>query len=88
MRISVIIFILIAFFTKGSAQRFVEPENMKSFNVTVNHNDYTVKTQMLKDHKKLNVNPDLTYSWYSSQKIMETKGGFDGKLIHGYYKAF
>ena len=83
-----IIILLLSFSQLSFSQRFVEPENMKSFNVTVNFNDYTVKTQMLKDHKKIDVNPDLTYSWYTSQKIIETKGGFDGKLIHGYYKAF
>lgn len=72
----------------GFSQRFVEPDKMKSFNVTVNYPDYTVKTQMLKDPKKFTPDVDLTYHWYTAQKIMETKGGFDGKLLHGYYKSF
>jgi len=70
------------------AQRFVEPDKMKSFNITVNYENYTVKTQMLKDSKKITPNVNLTYHWYTSQKIMETKGGYDGKLLHGYYHSF
>lgn len=83
----------ILFFTLYSinilfAQKAVEPDKMKSFNITVNFDSYTVKTQMLKDNKALKTNPDLTYCWYSNQKLIETKGGFDGKLIHGFYKSF
>jgi hypothetical protein len=70
------------------AQRFVEPDKMKSFNITVNYETYTIKTQMLKDPKKFTPDVNLTYHWYTSQKIMETKGGFDGKLLHGYYHSF
>lgn len=82
-------FILIHFlFGTLLAQKYIEPENMKQFNITVNYDDYTVKTQMLKQAKNIKVSNDLTYMWYSSQKIMETKGGFEGKLIHGYYTSF
>jgi hypothetical protein len=48
---------------------------MKSFNITFNYPDYTVKTQMLKEPKKIKPEPDLSYHWYVSQKIMETKSG-------------
>ncbi len=70
------------------AQTFTEPSKIKSFNITVNFPDYTVKTQMLSHNKKLDAKSELTYMWYASQKIMETKGGFDGKLIHGSYRSF
>lgn len=75
-------------FSSLLAQKYIEPENMKQFNITVNYDDYTVKTQMLKQAKNIKVNNDLTYMWYASQKIMETKGGFEGKLIHGNYTSF
>lgn len=88
MRSFLYIFIFFSLFIKSVAQSFVEPDKMKSFNITVNYPDYTVKTQMLKDPKKIKLDPDLSYHWYISQKIMETKGGFDGKLLHGYYKSF
>lgn len=70
------------------AQNGVEPSKLKQFNITVNFDDYTVKTQMLSQNKKIDVDNDRVYLWYASQKIMETKGGYDGKLIHGTYRAF
>jgi antitoxin component YwqK of YwqJK toxin-antitoxin module len=70
------------------SQKFVEPDKQKQFNITVNYDDYTVKTQMLSANKEIKINNTKTYLWYGSQKIMETKGGFDGKLIHGKYNSF
>lgn len=70
------------------AQKFIEPDKQKQFNITVNYEDYTVKTQMLSQPKDIVVKNDKTYMWYSSQKILDTKGGYDGKLIHGKYNAF
>ncbi len=70
------------------SQRFIEPEDIKAFNITVNYPDYTVKTQMLKTPKKISAQAEQTYHWYTNQTIMETKGGFDGKLLHGYYRSF
>ncbi|WP_317897807.1 toxin-antitoxin system YwqK family antitoxin [Aurantibacillus circumpalustris] len=61
---------------------------MKQFNITINFDDYTVKTQMLSHAKDISVNNDRTYMWYAAQKIIETKGGYDGKLIHGTYRSF
>jgi antitoxin component YwqK of YwqJK toxin-antitoxin module len=70
------------------SQKFVEPDKQKQFNITVNYEDYTIKTQMLSVNKDIKINNDRTYLWYGSQKIMETKGGFDGKLIHGKFNVF
>ena len=69
-------------------QSFTEPSKMKQFNITVNFDDYTVKTQMLSQNKNIRPDNERVYMWYTSQKIMETKGGFDGKLIHGSYRSF
>lgn len=70
------------------SQKYIEPDKLKQFNVTVNYEDNTVKTQMLSHNKDIKVNNERTYMWYASQKIMETKGGYEGKLIHGKYAAF
>lgn len=70
------------------AQKALEPDQIKTFNITVNYDDFTVKTQMLKDPKKIKVKNELVYLWFDSHKVIETRGGFDGKLIHGYYKSF
>lgn len=87
MKIPILSLILLLAFSV-CAQRFVEPDKMKAFNITVNYPDYTVKTQMLKEPKQFKPDVDLTYHWYTSQKIMETKGGYDGKLLHGTYRSF
>lgn len=70
------------------AQKFTEPDRIKTFNIVVNYDTYTVKTQMLKDCKKIHVLDDRSYLWCSANKIMETRAGYDGKLLHGYYKSF
>lgn len=71
------------------SQKFVEPDKQMQFNITVNHDDYTIKTQILsKNKEKIKVNNERVYMWYATQKIMETKGGFDGKLLHGKYNVF
>ncbi len=70
------------------SQKFVEPEKMKQFNIIVNADDCTIKTQILSHEENITAYNDRTYMWYSSQKIMETMGGFEGKLIHGKYRAF
>ena len=69
-------------------QKYTEPDKLKQFNITVNYDDYTVKTQMLSQSKTIKVNNELVYMWYGSQKIIETKGGYEGKLIHGKYTSF
>jgi antitoxin component YwqK of YwqJK toxin-antitoxin module len=81
-----LLLLTLTFVTK--AQKYVEPGKLKQFNVVVNYDDYTVKTKMLSQTKDLKVNNDLTYMWYASQKIIETKGGYEGKLIHGSYTSF
>lgn len=37
---------------------------------------------------KTRVNNDLTYYWYKSNQVLQTKGGYDGKLLHGAYAEF
>lgn len=81
-----LIFWLIGF--QFYAQKVVEPSEMKQFNITVNYDDYTVKTQILSYAKQFEPKTDLVYMWYGSQKVIETKGGYDGKLLHGFYTSF
>ena len=71
-----------------SAQKHVEPDKMKQFNIIVNQDEQIVKTQILKNPKKVHLNNDATYLWYTANQLVETKGGYDGKLVHGYYKSF
>jgi hypothetical protein len=84
------IFLLICIGTIYSlnSQSFDPPSKLKQFSITVNYDDYTVKTEMLAQPKAICLSNDRTYMWYATQRIMETKGGYDGKLIHGTYRAF
>lgn len=84
----VLLLILVGWHAHLAAQKYIEPAKLKHFNITVNFEDYTVKTQMLSTSKAIKPNNDLTYMWYAAQKLIETKGGYDGKLIHGTYKSF
>lgn len=84
----VILYLSLVCVTRFYSQKFTEPSKLKQFNITVNHEDCTIKTQMLCENKRITPNPELAYLWYSTQKIIETKGGFDGKLLHGYYRSF
>lgn len=61
---------------------------MTGFNITVNADDHIAKTRMLSAAQNIRISNDKVYMWYTSQKLIETRGGFDGKLIHGPYRSF
>jgi antitoxin component YwqK of YwqJK toxin-antitoxin module len=56
--------------------------------VVINQDEFTVKAGVLNDKVKINLCNVKSYKWYQAQKIMETKGGFSGKLLHGEYKEY
>lgn len=58
------------------------------YTVYVNYPDYTAKTDIFSKDKKIKVNEKLTYYWYSSNKIMETTGGYDGRILNGPFTSF
>jgi hypothetical protein len=73
---------------RSVADGYVEPDRIKHFHLTVNREDHTIKTEMLTADKNIDVVNEKTYLWYTSRKIMETKGGYGGKLIHGPYVSY
>lgn len=60
----------------------------ESSTIYLNYPDYTIKTDILSEKKKICTNENLTYYWYASNKVMETKGGYDGKILNGSYTSF
>ena len=60
----------------------------KTFTINISKKDTTIKADVLTD--KCNIKPDenLTYNWFASNKIISTKGGYDGHLLHGGYTSF
>ena len=55
---------------------------------TINTSNSTIKFEVLSNKESFHPEEALTYYWYSTNKILETKGGYDGKLLHGQYSCF
>ncbi len=54
----------------------------------INENDYSIVAEVLAKEKSIPSSADKEYYWYKSNSIMSTKGGYDGKLLHGQYSSF
>jgi antitoxin component YwqK of YwqJK toxin-antitoxin module len=64
------------------------PEKSKTYLVYVNYESYSVRAYVLRDNGRTEAQNAFTYFWYGANAIQQTRGGFDGKLLHGEYKAF
>ncbi|MCA6363623.1 MAG: toxin-antitoxin system YwqK family antitoxin [Bacteroidetes bacterium] len=60
----------------------------KTYTVYLNYPTYSVRASVLHHNGKIKPREGYTYFWFGSNAIHETQGGFDGKLLHGEYKAF
>lgn len=58
------------------------------YTVYINYPDYSVKTTVSNSKERIRVNESMTYYWYSANKIMQTKGDYDGKIVDGPYTSF
>lgn len=58
--------------------------------VILNHKDSIIYAHLLPDDesKKITASDKYWYNWYAQHDIKETRGGFDGKLLHGQYTEF
>lgn len=56
--------------------------------MVINLEASTQKFELPVKDVKTKVNNELTYHWYKSDRILQTKGGYDGKLLHGVYAEF
>lgn len=65
-----------------SAQGF----SVDEFQVVVNEPSFTRYFTILDKEKTLFVGNKRDYQWYKSNKVMTTKGGQGGRLLHGHYK--
>lgn len=72
-----------------TGQQYVEPSKLKTFSIIVNNDDHTIKSSMLNSKRKISTSDlNQNFMWYANHKIFETKGGYDGRLIHGEYRSF
>ena len=60
----------------------------KTYTVNIARRDTTIKADVLSAQSKIKADAELTYNWFAYNKIMETKGGYDGHLLHGSYTSF
>lgn len=67
---------------------FAQMKQKEISTVYLNYPDYTIKTDILSAKKKIATKENLTYYWFASNKVMETKGGYDGKILSGSYTSF
>lgn len=80
--------LLLLLFIVFSNVSFAQTKQNPISSISIIYPDYTVKADVLSEQKKIVVNENLTYYWYSSNKIIETKGGYDGKVLNGSYTAY
>ena len=79
-----ILFFLLPLF--AFSQTTVDKQSV--FTITINNKDNTTKVQVMAERHIFKPDENLTYFWYASDKIIETKGGGEGKLLHGTYTIF
>lgn len=64
----------------------MKPKEM--YTIYVNYPDYSIKATVSNNVKKIDAKESLSYYWYTSNKILETKGGYEGKILDGPYTSF
>lgn len=62
---------------------FGQMKPKETYTIYVNYPDYSIKATVSNTVKKIDVKESLLYYWYSSNKILETKGGYEGKILDG-----
>ena len=70
----------------GYAQKEIEiPVNHR---VVINFQDHIVYADTLASERKFKPKSGKYYFWYNANDIKRTRGGYDGKLLHGSYTEF
>lgn len=60
--------------------------DLDHFNIVVNEPTFTRYLRIVDKEKTLLVSPRRDYEWYKSNRVLTTKGGQGGRLLHGNYK--
>ncbi len=72
-------------FSKGYSQKIDYPLNNM---VTINYHDYLVYAHFTREEGTITIDDDKYYYWFAANDIKKTRGGYDGKILHGLYSAF
>ena len=83
---TIILLVLTFFATLSNAQKDIAiPVNQR---IILNYADFTVYANILATENNIKVSDNLYYYWFSANDIKRTRGGYDGKLLHGVYTEF
>ncbi len=77
-----LLFIFLLITITASAQK------KKTYTIYVNYPDYTLKADVLAEPLKKHAEKEIDYYWYTSNKIIHTRGGYEGKVLNGSYTSF
>lgn len=76
---------LCGFLLDADAQRIDVLVNNK---IVINRQSYVIYAEILSDGTRSRPRDKSFYHWYSANDIKRTRGGYDGKLLHGKYTEF
>jgi len=77
----IVIFTLITHVVMGQ----YSTKDFLSHKIIVNHDDYTI-VAYVKPTRRIYIESDLLYYWFSTSLIKSTQGGYSGKLLNGSYQ--
>lgn len=73
----------------ASAQNTKSYFDANAYHHTINYDDHKIVFQVIPaDQAVGEIDLDKKYTWYSSNQIRITQGGFSGKLLHGGYSDY
>lgn len=72
-------------FVQSYGQKIDYPLNNR---VTINYQDYMVYAHFTREEGHVSIDDDKYYYWFSANDIKKTRGGYDGKILHGLFTAF
>ena len=87
MKILFICFTICVSLIPGLSQRKLLKEIVEN-RITLNYADSSIIIFTLPLNKETSVSDEKLYYWYKANNIRTTRGGYDGKLLHGVFKQF
>lgn len=87
MKNFLLLFLLIGTTLVGYAQHDKRFDMGKDV-VIVNFTESTAYAHILPEKSKFRAKDNSYYAWFGANDIKRTRGGYDGKLLHGVYKEF
>jgi len=79
-----IAFLISPFFAAGQKKNKLHIPNR----VIINFLDHVVYAEITEGKPLIRVSDEYWYYWYSANDIKKTRGGFEGKLLHGLFSDF